>query len=297
MGTRHRPGARRRHPRHPRHPPRDHHLLLDRRPALAAVPAGHRRQRGLAPLPGRPRQPRPARRRPDPNGSRLPGRRRRAVPTGARQCAGLDEPAAVVLRHLPDRRRHRRDHSAPGAGRPRRHRAARPGRRTGFPHRAGRRRHRRDLRDRHHYWAEAAPTPHGRRGAPDGRPAPAGHRGREGPARRVLPGLRRPATGAHRPGDRREDRRRRRRRPRPRHQRHHAARGAAAHGLHQPAHRRGPRRPLRRRPPARRGHRPALRRGLRRAAEAVRRRTRHPLLRRVRAALDRDLRPRPRPVA
>jgi hypothetical protein len=84
-------------PGHPRHPARDHQLPLDRRPALAAVPAGHRRERGLAPVPGRPRRPGRAGRRPDPARSRVTRVRRRCRDHGARHRHRLDEPRPLYV--------------------------------------------------------------------------------------------------------------------------------------------------------------------------------------------------------
>ena len=198
-------------PGHARHPPRDQHLLLDRRSALAALPTGHRRRRGVAPAPSRPRPPGPAGRRPDAAGPGLTGVRRRPGDHGARHGDRLHEPPPAVRRRLPGRRGHRCDHTSRGADRSGGDLPARPRRPPELVRLPGRRGHPRD-RGRGPRHRRAADRPPGRRpGAPDGR-LPAAHPGRPRGTARRLPGLRRPAADPDRPRHRRADRGRRGRR-------------------------------------------------------------------------------------
>ena len=170
---------------------------------------------------------------------------------------------------VPDRRRHRRDDPAPGAGRTRRHRPARPGRAAGVLHLA----HRRTAPSR-----SARSTPPPGTGGSCATWAARSTRWASNPSRSPPTG-KGLLVGSYQDGDDL-------RLVRIDHETGEETVVAAVEGhdldisgtmlpgvlppavLHQPAHRRDPRRPLRRRPPAHRGRRPALRRGLHRSCRS-----------------------------
>ena len=298
VGARDRRGARGRGVRHARRPARHHDLLLDRRPALVALPPGHRRQRGLAP----------------PTGSTSTGGRGRTsagrrpdAPAGGSRVVGFEpvRPAPGYVLVSMNRRPMFLDlfWVEVATGETTVHLEQPEPRGDFLVDRDGRAAFYSYLADDGTQEFSAVDAETGEKrflrrvGGPEhpmGIQPQQGDSRRDGPARGHLPGLRRPAAGPDRPGDRRGDRGRGRPRdtawtswaPRPRACRPPCSPTAPPVRSSRPASSATG-------PPSQVLD-PALRRGYAALSKLVRRRAGHAVLGRERAAVDRVVHPRSR---